>query len=189
MYLLGLRQALGILAAPMRRRKVTPGLESISRPSLETARLMRPAGRRWVMSFFRSRLHWLVRESGSFGHGCNRVLTRRMFRSGLHRPPFGSEADFIEFPITRSRRPAPRAAGSPSGPGESRGLGPGPVTRAGALPLEGRRKRDGISDKNWGARGAVRPHHTIGYGNDSVRNGPFDLNVWPNMDLRRAVSG
>jgi len=37
---------------------------------------------------FRSRLHWLIRDSGSIGLGCNRVLTEPVFRSGLHYPPF-----------------------------------------------------------------------------------------------------
>jgi hypothetical protein len=37
MYLLGMRQSLGILAAPMGRRKVIPGLEFINRASLEAA--------------------------------------------------------------------------------------------------------------------------------------------------------
>ena len=82
-----------------------------SRP--ETGRFPRPGECRPDV-IFRSRLHWLIRESGSLGHGCNRVLTQPLFRSGLHCPPFGSEPDFTKGLIAPSQRLTPRAAGPPA---------------------------------------------------------------------------
>jgi hypothetical protein len=95
-----------------RHRKMTQGLLDLKRLywNLRQFRTGRRKGQapygllgQKLPVIFRSRLHWLIRKSGSIGLGCNRVLTRPLSGSGLHCPPFGSEPAFTKGLIAQSQ--------------------------------------------------------------------------------------
>jgi len=77
---------------------------------------------------FRSRLHWLIRESGSIERECNRVLTRPLFGSGLHCPQFGSGPDFTKGLIGPKPVTDPARCGTSCGSGEAGDSVPAAVT-------------------------------------------------------------
>ena len=93
--------------SPAARRRPAPTPRSGPGGTAPWLRGRVPAGRARAgpaaAVIFRSRLHWLIRESGSLGRGCNWVLTRSLFRSGLHCPAFGSEPDFTKGLIAQSQ--------------------------------------------------------------------------------------